>query len=400
MTKDASDPRFYQASNRPAFLEIHAGDPVYYVEARFTQPFWNVCSHDLIRDVGKDAELFTTQHGVHLNAAAFAVESAGEPPPMPDDPRLLQALTPANILPERDHRRVRGPVNPHFRHDVVGRLEPEIRAMLRRVLDEIEPGAETDFMAAFATRVPLLVTTRLLGVDPAREHDFERWANAVLSSFEPGAVPDWHALGEMVEFFGSEIAARRAAPREDLISELLATTLSDEEVLMWCWLLLVAGLETTGNLIGGGMHLLLEHPDQRDRVLEDRELVRPAVAEMLRVVTPGRYIRRTATADTEIGGHAIAAGDPVVMNFTVANFDPAMFDDPLRFDVERRPNEALAFSYGPHRCIGMSVARLEATIAFEELLARFPGTELRGEAEYRPSLATAVCERLPVAFRP
>jgi cytochrome P450 len=302
-------------------------------------------------------------------------------------------------MAESEHRRVRGPVNPHFRNDVVARMGGEIRTMLRAVLDEVEPGTEADFMRVFATRVPLLVTTRLLGVSTEREHDFERWANAVLTSFEPGAVPDWPALGAMVEFFGAEIAARRADPRPDLISDLLATTLADEEVLMWCWLLLVAGLETTGNLIGAGMHLLLRNPEQRDRLVEDPSLVRPAVAEMLRVVTPGRYIRRTATADTELGGHPIAEGDPVVMNFTVANFDPALFEDPLRFDIDRRPNEALAFSYGPHRCVGMSVARMEATIAFEELLARFPNTELRGEVEYRPSLATAVCERMPVVFK-
>jgi cholest-4-en-3-one 26-monooxygenase len=91
-----------------------------------------------------------------------------------------------------------------------------------------------------------------------------------------------------------------------------------------------------------------------------------AVAEMLRVITPGRNIRRTATADTELGGHSIKAGEAVAMNFTVANYDPSMFDDPLRFDIERNPNDALAFSYGPHRCIGMSVARLESAIAFEE----------------------------------
>jgi cholest-4-en-3-one 26-monooxygenase len=123
-----------------------------------------------------------------------------------------------------------------------------------------------------------------------------------------------------------------------------------------------------------------------------------AVAEMLRVITPGRYIRRTATADTELGGHSIKAGEAVAMNFTVANYDPSMFDDPLRFDIERNPNDALAFSYGPHRCIGMSVARLESAIAFEELLGRFPTTEALGQAVYRPSTATAVVESLPVVF--
>jgi cytochrome P450 len=119
---------------------------------------------------------------------------------------------------------------------------------------------------------------------------------------------------------------------------------------------------------------------------------------MLRVLTPGRYIRRTATADTELAGHPIKQGEAVAMNFTVANYDPAMFPDPLRFDIDRNPNDALAFSYGPHRCIGMSVARLESAIAFEELLKRYPGTVARGPAVVRPSTATAVVESLPVVF--
>jgi cytochrome P450 len=395
LTLDASDPRFYTEANRPAFLAIHATDPVYRVQAEFTQPFLNVCSHELIREVGKNAERYTTEFGVHLNAAAFAVKGGQDAAPI----ALPVALTPANIMEASEHRRVRGPVNPHFRHDEVNRLEHGVREEIRRILGEVEPGTPSDLMRVFATRVPLLVTTRLLGVGSERERDFEHWANTVLESFEPGATPDFAALGEMVAFFSAEVAARRHAPQDDLITNLTRTALSDDEVVMWCWLLLVAGIETTGNLIGAGMDLLLRHPESRDRLAQDPSLVRPAVAEMLRIVTPGRYIRRTATEDAEIGGHPVHAGDAVVMNFTVANYDPALFDDPLRFDIDRRPNDALAFSYGPHRCIGMSVARMESAIAFEELLARFPNVERAGEAVYRPSLATAVCESLPVVFR-
>jgi cytochrome P450 len=397
LTLDASDPRFYAESNRPAFLQIHADDPVYWVQAEHTQPFWNVCRHDLIREVGKNVELFTTEFGVHLNAAAFTVRTGDAGGAAM--PELPVALRPANIMDATSHRRLRAPVNPHFRHDHVGRLEAGVRAEVRRILAAIEPGVPLDFVTAFATRVPLLVTTRLLGVSTEREHDFEHWANTVLESFEPGAVPDFAALGEMVAFFTAEVADRRARPREDLITGLTQSSLADEEVVMWCWLLLVAGLETTGNLISAGLALLLAHPDQLAQVVADPSLIRPAVAEMLRIVTPGRYIRRTATRDTDLGGHWIRRGDAVVMNFTVANYDPAMFEDPLRFDVHRGPNDALAFSYGPHRCVGMPVARLESVIAFEELLAGFPGTELHGPPVFRPSLATAVVESVPVVFR-
>jgi cytochrome P450 len=390
LTLDASDPRFYDVANREAYLTIHATDPVYRVQARHSAPFWNVCSHELIKEVGKRIEVFTTEYGVHLENTAFATSGAAS---------LASALRPAPILPAKEHRRVRGPLNPHFRHDVIGQMEKDVRTIVRGLLDDVTPGVETDFMQTFAARVPLQVTARLLGVSTEHERDFALWADAVLTSFEPGSEPDWTAIGALAEFFTVEIAARRRDPSDGLISDMLRTDLSEQEILMWCCMLLAAGVETTGNLIGAGLRLLLLHPAQHARVVADHSLIKPSLAEMLRVVTPGRYIRRTATVDTKLGGHAIAAGDVVVMNFTVANYDPAMFADPLRFDIDRNPNDALAFSYGQHRCIGMSVARLESQIAFEELLARYPDIELRGDGAFRPSLATAVLESLPVVFR-
>ena len=396
LTMDASDPHFYTEANREAYLEIHADDPVYWVDARYTQPFWNVCRHDLIREVGQQGELFTTEFGVHLNAAAFDIKTTGTNPAS----ALPVALRPANVMDAASHRRVRNPINTKLRPGAVAGLETAFRAELRGLLDQVPVGGPTDFMAAFATRVPLLVTTRLLGVSPEREHDFATWANIILESFEPGATPDFQAIGEMVAYFAAEVARRHREPRQDLITTMLDTELSDDEVVMWCWLLLVAGIETTGNLIGAGLDLLLRQPRTLAQLVADPSLIRPAVAEMLRIVTPGRYIRRTATADTQLGGHHIRQGDAVVMNFTVANFDPVTFADPLAFDITRRPSEALAFSWGPHRCIGSAVALLESRVAFEELLTRFPNIAPRGPARFRPSLATAVVEHLPVEFRP
>jgi cytochrome P450 len=399
-TLDASDPGFYAESNRPTFLQIHRNDPVYWVDAKHTQPFWNVCRHDLIRDIGQDSDLFSTEFGVHLNAAAFDVKTSDDQSPGALTADLPVALRPANVLDAENHRRVRNPINQHFRPKAALELEPAARREIREILDGIEPGLEADFMRAFAKRVPLLVTTLMLGVSTDREHDFEVWANTILESFEPGATPDFAAIGEMVAFFSSEVAARKLAPRDDLITQLTQTDLSDDEVVMWCWLLLVAGLETTGNVIGAGLDLLLRHPDAKERLIDRPGLITDATAEMLRVVTPGRYIRRTATADTTIGGHFIRKGDAVVMNFTVANYDPEMFTEPLEFDIDRHPSLALAFSWGPHRCIGAALAQVEIRVAFEELLARFPNIEAPGPAVYRPSLATVVVESVPVTFLP
>lgn len=398
-TLDASDPLFYTEANRATYLRIHRDDPVYWVDAEYTQPFWNVCRHDLIREVGQNGELFTTEFGVHLNAAAFEVRTGanGSSTALTE---LPVALRPANVMDAPGHRRLRGPVNPHFRPGAATDLEPAVRREIRGILDAVAPGTELDFMRAFATRVPLLVTTQLLGVSAEHEHDFELWANTILESFEPGATPDFVALGAMVAFFSAEVAARIEHPRDDLMTRLTQTALTPDEVVMWCWLLLVAGLETTGNVIGAGLDLLMRHPEAKQRLIDDPGRIGDAVAEMLRVVTPGRYIRRTATADTTLGGHQVKRGDAVVMNFTVANHDPAMFPEPLRFDIDRRPSDALAFSWGPHRCIGASIAQVEVRVAFEELLARYPGIEAIGPARYRPSLATVVTESIPVVFRP
>ncbi|TAM73407.1 cytochrome P450 [Mycobacterium sp.] len=397
LTRDASDPRFYMEANRQAYLGIHRDCPIYWVDARYTQPFWNVCRHDLIREVGNDVEAFTTEFGVHLNGAAFTLKDV-EPQSMMQ--ALPVALRPANIMDAASHRRLRTPLNRHFRPTSIARMSGAVRHAITTILDAVEENREVDLVDVFASRVPLLVTTELLGVSTDREHDFAIWANTILESFEPGATPDFDALADMVAFFTAEVDSRQADPREgDLMSALIQSDFQRDEVVMWCWLLLVAGLETTGNLIAGGVHLLLRDLRNRDRLVREPQLVRSAVAEMLRVITPGRYIRRTATVDIELGGQAIKKGDAVVMNFTAANFDPEMFTNPLEFDLDRNPDPHLSFSWGPHRCVGQSLALLESVIAFEEFLARFPNSELRGEAIFRPSLATAVVESLPVVFK-
>jgi len=152
-TVDASDPLFYTEANRPAYLHIHADDPVYWVEAEYTQPFWNVCRHELIRQVGQDGELFTTEFGVHLNAAAFDVKRDLQSSSSLTA-ELPVALRPANIMDAAGHRRLRVPINQHFRPAMAAQLEPAIRAEIRDILDAIEPGQEADFMRAFASREP------------------------------------------------------------------------------------------------------------------------------------------------------------------------------------------------------------------------------------------------------
>lgn len=269
LTLDASDPAFYNEQNRDAYLWIHEHAPVYWCDARHTNSFWNVCTHEDIRIVATNPHLFTTRDGIHLNAAAFPVD--GNSSRMPDDPRLPLVMRAASIVdPPEEHQRLRAAINPHMlKQGLAKDWEPTFREAVRSVVNEIPPEEEIDFMSTFASRVPLLVTTTLrVGTD--REKDFEHWATTILESFEPGAQVDWEALIDMIDFLESEIRDRRTAPRNDLITTLRQSNLRDEEIVMWCWSVLAAGLETMGGLIGGGIRLLLLNPEQKNLLIEVR----------------------------------------------------------------------------------------------------------------------------------
>jgi cholest-4-en-3-one 26-monooxygenase len=199
---------------------------------------------------------------------------------------------------------------------------------------------------------------------------------------------------------------KRAHPSDDIVSTLLAAEvegerLTDLEFDLFFELLAVAGNETTRNLISHGMLALVEHPDQRQLLLDDRSLLPSAVDEMLRYASPVMYMRRTARRDLELHGETIRAGDKVALWYIAANHDPAVFDDPHRFDVRRQPNEYLAFGGGgPHFCLGAHLAKLEITVMFEELLARLPDIELAGPVERLRSNFINGIKHMPVTFSP
>lgn len=393
-TLDASDPQFYaQANCKQAFSWIHEHGPVYYCDAQYTEPFWNVCNLAEIKAIGSDPDRFTSREGIWLGNR-FQTEREGSP--LPDDPRF--PLEGAHTIPPADHQRQRRSVNAcMIDRDAPARWQARLRTMVNQALDDIEPDVETNFVQ-WAHRIPLLVTTSLFGLEMDREHDFERWAYAIIKALDPGPQMDWSPIIEMLDFMDERITERRANPGDDLVSGLLQA-MTDEEVRSWLWLIFTGGIETTGNLLAGGMHLLLTNPEQKQRLLDDPSLIRSATSEMLRLVSPSRYVKRNAVEDCTIHGLEIAGGDAVVMNYKVANVDPKLYPDPFRFDVTRDPSHMLAFGNGPHRCPGNVIARLEIKLAFEELLKRFPNTELAGDIVIAPTLSTVFVESLPVIYR-
>jgi cytochrome P450 len=281
-----------------------------------------------------------------------------------------------------------------------------VRTRAKLLLDELEPGQPADFVETVAVPFPLYIISALLGMPDEDWRRFYEWSEAVI----PGAT-DWSEEKraelqlDMHDALLAATVARRADPRDDLISvlaevEIEGRRLSDAELAMFLIQLLVAGNETTRNLISGGLVALAENPGQWDRLRRDRALVPAAVEEMLRWTTPVISFMRTATRDAEIGGQPIQSGDPLLMLYASANRDERQFGAGAdRFDVGRAPNHHVGFGFGAHFCIGAALARIEARVLLEELLDRFESVELAGDVERSHSSVIAGVKRAPLVLR-
>ena len=316
------------------------------------------------------------------------------------------------LMDPPDHGRLRGLVTRAFTARAVQELEPRVTALVDRLLDEALEAGEVDLVRALAHPVPLITICELLGV-PARDRDlFGTWSSAISRGLDPDAVLSdaekaarAEAVGHFATYFAELIAERRARPRADLLSSLVAVEdgadrLSVKEIADIGVLLLIAGHETTMNLIASGVFALHRHPDQRRLLCEDPSLVPAAVEEFLRFDTPVPFPTRVALTDVQFAGVELPRGSGVVLLLGSANRDPEAFDSPERLDVRRFVGDVrrqLAFSHGPHFCLGAPMARLEARIVFSRLLARAPRFEVLTDApDYRPSISLRGPASLPV----
>jgi cytochrome P450 len=282
-------------------------------------------------------------------------------------------------------------------------LEPKIREIVAGILDGIEPDSVHEFAEEIAAPLPTRMIAELIGAPPDDWEQFRVWSDAATGNADPEIELDsLVAMGQLFEYFQKLIAARRAEPRDDLLSvlaeaEIDGHRLDDEDLLNFAFLLLVAGNETTRNLIALGTLALIAHPDQCRLLVDDPALIPGAVEEMLRWNSPVVHMARTATTDVEIRGQLIRAGDVVVMLYQSANRDEEIFGpDSEEFKVTRNPNPHIAFGCGEHSCVGAQLARLEATVLFEELLQRFPKLELVGEVDRMRATMVPGVKRMPM----
>ncbi len=388
------DPRrasfFVRDDYHDVLTRLRREDPVH----RCASGFWVVTRYEDIRNLSRDPALYCSSRGALVNDPVRTGANEMRAP------SLLHMDPPG-------HSSFRGVLNRRFTPRSLSGLTPSVRAAACNLLDSVPSDEEIDFVARLAAPFPLTVIAELLGIDEADRGDFRRWSDAAIESPDLPAGETAGALGELAAFIVEHIRAKRDHPGTDLVSLLVGSEvggypLSKEELFMFLLTLLVAGNETTRTLLSGSAEVLHEHPEQRALLAGDPTLLPGAVEECLRWVTPVHAMCRTATGDTVVGGKAVGEGDYLCMLYASANRDELVFGpDAARFDVRRPVNPVhLAFGFGEHVCLGSSLARLEARVFLEELLARFPVYAVTGPAEPVLSTTVAGIRSLPVVLAP
>lgn len=374
----------------PMYQMMRESQPVLYIE-----PFdiWSVFRYDDVRTVLSDHARFSSQYG-QLAGNAGAGNLMGQSIITTDPPR---------------HTKLRSLVSRAFTPRAIAALEPRIQAITDELIDRVAPTGQLDLIQDLAYPLPVIVIAEMLGIPPEDRDRFKHWSDEVVASADAvmgGLSSDSErAIGEMMAYFREIIAHRRSNPADDLISALLAAELdqerlSEQDVLAFCWLLLVAGNETTTNLIGNGVRTLLEQPEELARLRENPDLLPSALEEVLRYRSPVQAMFRITATEVELSGQTIPAGSRLVAWIGSANRDPERFADADRFDITRDPNPHLAFGQGIHFCLGAPLARLEARIAVASLLQRLPDLQRVDDAELEPARGFIVhgVTSLPLRF--
>jgi cytochrome P450 len=289
-------------------------------------------------------------------------------------------------MDDPDHRRVRGLVNKAFTLKAVEALRPRVREIATGLLTKIEDG-EFDLMTSFAAVLPVIVIAEMLGIDPADRDSFRHWSEvSVAAFFNPFRTAQQseaaiQAQQELNDYFQRMIELRRAAPRADLISDMVHAEeagdhMSDGEIITQCNLLLIAGNVTTTDLIGNGVKALLDHPQELAKLRARPELINNAVEEILRYDSPVTNTGRNVQRELSLRGCPMHLGDSITASLAAANHDPEVNPEPQRFDIERTNIQHQSFGGGKHTCLGAPLARVEAQEGIAALLRRFPNLQL------------------------
>jgi cytochrome P450 len=386
---------FYLGDPHAAFRRLRADDPLHWYEGG---RFWCATRHADVCEISRRPRAFSSAHGTQIFEIPLRLAKAD---------LGMQESAPSIIrMDPPEHNRHRKLVIGAFTPRMIAALEPRVRELARESVAQIRPGEPFDFVERVALPLPMFVIAELLGVPSSDYEAFRRWSDVMIEAGSSGPRPE--TLPIVIELFSymvEKATERRRAPREDVLTKLALAEidgerLNDAELGAFCLTLLVAGNETTRNLIAGGMRVLLEHPAQWQKLCADPGLVPNAVEEMLRFVSPIQNFVRRVQEDTELSGKRLRAGDYVALLYGSANRDEAVFGpDAESFDLLRpNANRHVAFGFGEHLCLGASLARLEARVMFEELIARGAGFSLAGPVQPLRSVLVNGIAEMPVAF--
>jgi cytochrome P450 len=398
---DLSNPdNFVEGVPHEMFTVLRREAPVYAHPDPQGGYFWCVTRHHDLVEMNRNAKVYSSWLG------------GTNIPAQPEEDLTMTRSIMLNMDPP-EHTKMRKIVNAGFTPRRIRELEEILRQRARKIVDEVAERGEAEFVEDVACELPLQAIADFLGVPQDDRKLLFELSNNLIGFDDPefaqNADTAMDAAGQMFMYAQQMADEHRANPRDDIVSDLLAAEVDGERLDDMAFntfflLLAVAGNETTRNGISHGMLTLIQHPDERQKLLDDPSLLDGAVEEMLRWATPVMHFRRTATEDTTIGGQAIEAGDRVVMWHISANRDESVFDDPFTFDIQRGPNPHLmhvAFGGGgPHFCLGANLARAEMRVMFQEIVHRLPDMELAGPVDRLRSNFINGIKRMPVKFTP
>lgn len=374
-----------------AAAALRERSPVWRYEGGVVDPFWMVTRHADIRDISRDPVRFTS------TKRTIVEQGHGEASPL----RSIVQMDPP------EHEKYRDVITSWLSPGNVRRMQGRLREISTEIVDELAGKESCDFVAEVATLHPLRMICELLGIPREGEGEVLRLAKSLFGSRDPDhGVGEGHtmAIPEVLEWCRSLAEARRAHPTDDLASALANAKIDGDdigllEVMSHLVVLITAGHDTTASAISGGMHALIQHPDELEKLRRDPKRIQLGVEELVRWVTPTTNFLRTTTEDVEIRGVRIPKGDDVYMSYAAANRDPDVFDEPNVLRIDRRPNPHLGFGIGTHGCVGQVLARLEMQTLFEELLPRLESVELDGEPAWVQAIWVHALKRLPVRLQ-
>src|ERR1700720_2776535 len=398
--KMLADPMAYtdEPKLHAALSHLRTDAPVSWVDVPNYRPFWAITKHADIMEIERDNMLFTNW------PRPILVTAEG------DETHDAAGVRTLIHMDDPQHRVVRAIGADWFRPKAMRALKVRVDELAKRFVDNMmESGGQCDFVQEVAVNYPLYVIMSMLGLP---EHDFPRMLKYTQEMFgnddaelQRGTTKQeqMEALLEMFAYFTAVTASRRENPTEDLASAIANATidgepLSDIETVSYYSIIAAAGHDTTSAVISGGMHALIEHPDQRARLRDSPALMPLAAEEMIRWVTPVKEFMRTAREDTTGRGGPIAAGESVLLSYASANRDEDIFEDPFPFDAGRDPNKHIAFGYGVHFCLGAALARMEVNSFFTELLPRLKSIELAGDPQFVATTFVGGIKHLPVRY--